>query len=121
MMMNGLIELISGKPQSLVACIKNHLCLMFNTRQGSIIHMPFYGLPDVTTLYQQLPNAKNRFMCEIKFAIERYEPRIQYAKIIEQTDSQQQCILHLEIYAKIHRHDVVCFDTYFLSGGRVDM
>jgi type VI secretion system protein len=37
--------------------IADHLWRMFNTRQGSLSHLPDYGLPDITEIYRKLPTS----------------------------------------------------------------
>jgi type VI secretion system protein len=63
----------AGKVSQSVA---RHLAAMLNVRQGSVMTLPDYGMPDVNGLLSQFPSALNGMRRAIKASIEKYEPRL---------------------------------------------
>jgi len=49
---------------------------LFNTRRGSLAHIPEYGLPDMTTVYLDAPDSIDMLRRAVQAAAERYEPRL---------------------------------------------
>lgn len=59
-----------------VRSVVSHLAYLFNTRRGSLPHLPDYGLPDVSEAYRDMANAAEPLRAAIKEAVERFEPRL---------------------------------------------
>ncbi len=97
--------------------IQNHLMLLLNTRQGSLQHLPNYGIPDLQHIYQGLPNSLNSFSHRLSKIIEQYEPRLTQVIIQNRPVQQNNCIIYFEIRAQIKLGGQIFFDTYFMSGG----
>jgi type VI secretion system protein len=49
---------------------------MFNTREGTLPHLPDYGLPDISEIYRRMPHGIQQLKDAIKRSVERYEPRL---------------------------------------------
>ncbi len=126
--MYTLFEVLAGKindssniyhESTLHQSIINHLNSLLNTRQGSLHHLPDYGLPDLDIIYQGLPNSITVFaklLCKI---IEIYEPRLAEVTVLYKSSNKNNCILNFEIRGKIKQSNHILLDTYFLSGGEV--
>jgi type VI secretion system protein len=56
--------------------IRDHLSRLFNTRKGSLSHLPEYGLPDISTIYSKMPQGARILQNSIKAAIQKYEFRL---------------------------------------------
>ncbi|HLA64737.1 MAG TPA: type VI secretion system baseplate subunit TssE [Rhodothermales bacterium] len=56
--------------------VTSHLSYLFNTRRGTLPHLPDYGLPDVSETYRDVANAAEPLRAAIKEAVERFEPRL---------------------------------------------
>lgn len=104
---------------SLCKSIQNHLILLFNSRQGSLQHLPNYGLPDLNKIYQDLPNSLHFFSRHIKEAIEMYEPRLTHINVHYKSVEQNNCVIYFEISAEVITGKSLYFDTYFMSDGKV--
>jgi type VI secretion system protein len=63
-------------PEHTVQSIIANLQRLFNTRRGSLAHLPDYGLPDMTTVYLDAPDSIDRLRRAVQEAAERYEPRL---------------------------------------------
>lgn len=117
--MTGLVsKLFLNEQHDKLSSIKNHLNCLLNTRQGSVEHIPEYGLPDVQTLYQSLPDAKVRFIREVTRLIEEYEPRLSRVNVSQMDKNELDCVLHLVINACVNQSQPICLDTYFLTSGQ---
>lgn len=99
--------------------IVSHLNRLLNCRQGSLSHLPDYGLPDVAEIYQGLPYSLNRLLQAIKSVIEKYEPRLHQVSVLQNTTHDRDCILRLKIQGKISNAENITIDTYFSSVGGV--
>lgn len=56
--------------------IVGNLNYLFNTRRGSLAHLPDYGLPDISEVYRDMPGSIVMLQQSIKEAVETYEPRL---------------------------------------------
>jgi type VI secretion system protein len=103
--------------QHLHCSIISHLNRLLNCRQGSLPHLPDYGLPDVAEIYQGLPYSLNRLLQAIKFTIEKYEPRLHQVSVIHSATHDRDYVLRLKIQGKISNGERIIVDTYFSSVG----
>lgn len=97
--------------------IQMHLHYLLNTRQGTLQHLPDYGLPDITEIYQRLPYSTAYLLKTIAEVIEKYEPRLKQV-VVRQQQYSKNYLLTLDIQAKLFNVDNIKFATYFLSGGK---
>jgi type VI secretion system protein len=89
----GLIDVLIGRfldgqpvvdedsRQHRILSIIDNLTRLFNTRRGSLDHMPDYGLPDITQVYRDLPYSIDGLRAAIKDVVERYEPRLRRVRV----------------------------------------
>lgn len=101
--------------------IRTHLARLLNTRQGSLSHMPDYGIPDVTELYQGLPYTTNTIIENIRKVITKYEPRLQNLVIAKSALQADDCILQLEIMATTIEQQELKFATYLQGNGQAQI
>jgi len=64
--------------------IVDNLSRLFNTRRGSVGHLPDYGLPDISQVYRDLPFSIDGLRTAIKQVVEKYEPRLRYIRVEQQ-------------------------------------
>lgn len=69
-----------------VRSVVSHLGYLFNTRRGSLQHLPDYGLPDVAEVYRDMPDSVEPLRTAIREVVERYEPRLKRVRV-EQADT----------------------------------
>jgi type VI secretion system protein len=118
---NGLpIEPIA-RASDLQMSIMDHLTRLLNARQGCMVHDPEYGLPDIGRIYQGLPYTVSELVDVIRKAILKYEPRLLRVEVNYQPIKTDDCVLHLEVAARLQNGDFVSYDTYFLSGGHAEV
>lgn len=124
----GLIDILEAeqceRPITLerqLVSIQKHLFRLFNARQGSLHHLPDYGLPDLNKIFQELPNSTKSLTIQLKALIEQYEPRLINVKVIEHQQKDKFYILAFNIYATVMPDYPVAYSTYFLSGGYAEV
>ena len=107
---------------SVQGSVQQDLHRLFNTREGSLNHMPGYGLPDLHQIYDSFPKGIQNFIKTIQDKICTYEPRLANVKIQNiHHRSKQFCVLSLVINAEIIHQGKACFDGDFYSAGFVNI
>lgn len=99
--------------------IQNDLHRLFNTKRGSLRHMPHYGLPDLQAVYHSFPNGIAHFIELIQKAIETYEPRLSRVSVNSLNKEKKYCVISLTIHAEINHQESAVFDSDFYSAGQV--
>lgn len=107
------------KPSHLIDDIYRNLNALLTTRQGTLRHMPDFGLPDLMSTYQDFPFSKKKFISNLQKNILSYEPRIKSLYILEKKETNYPCVMHLTLKATIKSEELMQFESFFLSGGKV--
>ncbi len=123
----GIFDVLSGtfadgrrvsevdEDEHLVAGIISNLSYLFNTRQGSLPHLPDYGLPDVTEIYRDIPDSVVKLQGIIKEAVDRYEPRLRRVRIEPKEAEGDTMRLVFHLNAELLNRQPVRFETTFSS------
>lgn len=102
--------------------VQKDLHRLFNTREGSLRHLPDYGLPDIHKIYDSFPHGIQNFIQTIQEKISKYEPRL---KEVEVKNINQQnkkfCVLSLVKYTENIHQGKAWFDGDFYSAGYVNI
>lgn len=61
--------------------VRDHLQRLFNSRRGSLVHLPDYGMPDIAALYLALPYSRDQIMACLRQSVSLYEPRLQHPQV----------------------------------------
>lgn len=101
--------------------IRNNLRLILNARAGSVKHLPLFGLPDVTEIYQNLPYSLDKLTAAIYRAIQQFEPRISGLTVVHQTMKETDCVLQLEISGRLIDGGLLKLQTLFMSDGHAQV
>ena len=78
------IDAVSRDEQRVHSIVGN-LQRLLNTRQGSVAHLPDYGLPDLSTIHRQAPDSFDLLRKAIRAAVMAYEPRLAHVRVEPQT------------------------------------
>ena len=97
--------------------IADHLWRMFNTRQGTIPHMPDYGLPDISEIYRKLPASLKELETTILNLTSKYEPRLERVRIRPIATQPSEFRLAFELTASMKGGDRIAFQTSFTTSG----
>lgn len=85
------------RDQDLDRAVSVHLVNMLNTKHGSSLTCPDYGVPDVTELLSDIQDAIATLQRAIKHSITQYEPRLRNVQVRHVPDEGSQLL-------------VLCFD-----------
>ncbi len=98
--------------------IVDNLSRLFNTRRGSIAHLPDYGLPDISQVYRDLPYSIDGLRVAIKQVVETYEPRLHRARV-EQPQQGREASFDMRVTfivsGELQQGQKVQFQTTFKS------
>ncbi len=112
---SGIRHLSAG--QRRIKSITDHLWRMFNTREGSVPHLPDYGLPDISEIYRGLPDSMANLEKKIHTMIVKYEPRLEKVRVTKLPISKLDFKLAFELTAQLKSGEKVVFTTRFSSAG----
>lgn len=103
-----------------------HLQNMLNTRQGSSLTCPDYGLAEISEVLHDFPEAIGIMQRAIKNSILTYEPRLKNVQVRHiKNEGTHSMILEYEITAQIHHPDGrkqgVRFGTSMDNNGKVKL
>jgi type VI secretion system protein len=101
--------------QQRILSILDNLNRLFNSRRGSIAHLPDYGLPDITQVYRDLPYSIEGLRGAIREAVEKYEPRLRRVRVEHQKGDPYAMRITFILTAEMTRGQKVQFQTTFAS------
>jgi type VI secretion system protein len=107
----------ASRETALRSSIQDHLTRIFNSRRGALTHLPDYGLPDLTSVYQELPYSIEALACAVRLCVERYEPRIKHVRVVPQAARNGEHVIRMLITGVIGADEPLRLQTYFMSGG----
>jgi type VI secretion system protein len=90
-----------SEEQKLRNSIIENLRMVLSTRQGSVQHLPDFGMPDILQLYFDSGNSIDPVKKEIRGVILKYEPRIGDVQVQKSEFDQETMRISLKIVASI--------------------
>ena len=87
--------------QKLRSSIIENLRMVLSTRQGSVQHLPDFGMPDILQLYFNSDNSIDPIKKEIRNVILKYEPRIAEVEVHKTDFDQESMKITLKVIATI--------------------
>ena len=106
--------------------VSRHLSLMLNTRQGSCLTCPDFGLIEVSEVLYDFPDAVGIVQRALKNSIQTYEPRLKNVQVRHvKNDYAHEMMLQFEITAQLQlpdgRRQSLRFSTAIDPSGNVKM
>lgn len=104
--------------------VMRHLGQMLNTRRGSVPTLVEYGLPDFNDMASRFPDAILELRKEIKYCLEKYEPRLSQIRVEHVSDTDNPLALRYEISAQLVLDDGlsdIWLETTLNSMGKVSV
>jgi len=98
--------------------LRTHLERLLNSRQGTLVHQPGYGLPDLSDIYLNIPHSLERLAVEVKRCIDAYEPRLRQVRIHCDAPKTGEAVIQLNIEGSMQAGEYVRLETRFLREGR---
>ena len=87
--------------QKLRSSIIENLRMVLSTRQGSVQHLPDFGMPDILQLYFNSNNSIDPIKKEIRNVILEYEARIEDVEVHKTDFDQESMKITLKVVATI--------------------
>jgi type VI secretion system protein len=87
--------------QKLRSSIIENLRMVLSTRQGSVQHLPDFGMPDILQLYFNSDNSIDPIKKEIRNVVLKYEPRIAEVEVHKTNFDQESMKITLKVIATI--------------------
>lgn len=87
----------------LATSILNHLNKLLMTRQGTVLALPEYGLPDLNDANASFYDSVSRIRRHVEKAIIQYEPRLQSVQVIHDPDPSSPLALRFRIVAMMQK------------------
>ena len=118
------IERYTWKDNDIEAAISRHIAVLRNTRQGSSLTCPDYGLAEVSEVLYDFPEAVGIMQRSIKNTIQTYEPRLKNVQVrhLKSEHTNNMC-LEFEVTGQIvladGRRQSLRFGTAVDSSGSV--
>lgn len=114
------------RDQDVEAAIMTHLGHMLNTRQGSSLTCPDYGIAEISDVIHDFPDAIGIMQRAIKNSILTYEPRLKNVQVRHiKNEATHSMILEFEITAQLQladgRKQAVRFGTSMDNNGNVKL
>ena len=108
------LHTVPAREQRLQSVVSN-LSHLFNTRQGSLAHLPDYGLPDVTAAYRDNPRSVDDLRRTIRDAVRKYEPRLRRIRLQHRDTDRDEMNLVFLMTAELEDGQRVQLQTTFTS------
>lgn len=90
----------------LESAVAQHLARLLNTRQGSCLTCPDYGLIEVSEVLYDFPDAIGIMQRALKNTIQTYEPRLKNVQVRHlKNEAMGEMTLQFEITAQLHMPD----------------
>lgn len=111
------IDDVAENEQTVISVMDN-IERILNSRAGTIKHMPDYGLPDMSTIFQALPSSAYILMRAIEHTLLTYEPRISSIDINIEEKNNDAMVLAYELICHLKEGGLVKYGTYFMPDGK---
>ena len=114
----------TSRDSDVESAVTQHLARMLNTRQGSALTCPDYGLIEVSEVLYDFPDAIGIMQRALKNSIQTYEPRLKNVQVRHlKSESGSEMTLSFEITAQLQlpdgRRQALRFSTAVDGSGNV--
>ncbi|MFY7294552.1 type VI secretion system baseplate subunit TssE [Enterobacter cloacae complex sp. IR5457] len=108
---------VSEQNQVILSVLDN-MQRILNCRAGTLAHLPDYGLPDMTKIFQGMPGTAHQLITTLSAILLKYEPRLSRIYVVMQ-EQIQPGELRYAIDAELKGVGLVRYGTEFMPEGRV--
>ena len=107
-----------SEENQLILSVLDNMQRILNCRAGTLAHLPDYGLPDMTKIFQGMPGTAHQLIATLSGVLLKYEPRLKSLNVtlLEQTQPGE---LRYAIDAELKGLGLVRYGTEFMPEGRV--
>lgn len=104
--------------QKLIQSIQRNLNFLLNTRQGSLQHLPDYGLPDLGEIYRGLPSSVDKFLAMLIKTVRKYEPRLSDVIAIKNKNFIDDSLINIKLFIRLLNTQEISLEGYFDVHGK---
>lgn len=104
-----------------IISVMDNIERILNSRAGAIKHLPDYGLPDMSMIFQALPSSAYVLMRAIEQTLLKYEPRLSSVEIVLDEKNKDAMILAYELTCHLKQGGLVKYGTYFMPDGKAQL
>ena len=97
--------------------VQDNIQRILNSRRNGLLHVPDYGLDDLTEVYRDLPASTLRLKRVMEHTLLTYEPRLKAIEI-EVAEVEPGMLLSFTMTCHLHQSGLVRFGTHFLPDGK---
>ena len=100
--------------------VQDNIQRIFNSRRKGLLHLPDYGLDDLTEVYRDLPASPLRLKRVLEHTLLKYEPRLK-AIDIALAEAEPGVLLSATMTCHLHQTGLVRFGTHFMPDGKTQL
>lgn len=104
-----------------IRSVLDNIQRILNSRSGALKHLPDYGIPDLSTVYKNLPSSAQDLRVHMRKTLLKYEPRLSELEIHLTESKDNIMILCYQLNCSIDQVGSVVIDTYFMPEGTVNV
>ena len=104
--------------QKMIQSIQRNLNFLLNTRQGSLQHLPDYGLPDLGEIYRGLPCSVDNFLTTLIKTVRKYEPRLSDVIAIKNKNFIDDSLINIKLFIRLLNTQEISLEGYFDVHGK---
>lgn len=104
-----------------IVSVMDNIERILNSRAGAIKHLPDYGLPDMSLIFQALPSSAYVLMRAIEKTLLTYEPRLKSIEINIDEKNNDTMVLAYELVCHLKEGGLVKYGTYFMPDGKAHL
>lgn len=107
-----------SETQQVILSVMDNIQRIFNTRAGSVAHLPDYGLPDMTEILHGTTERSQQLLKTLSLILLKYEPRLKNVNVVLlQPDAQGKLLYAID--AELKEQGLVRYGTVFMPDGQV--
>ncbi|TKC88044.1 type VI secretion system baseplate subunit TssE [Trinickia terrae] len=110
------IDVLDEKTQEILSVMEN-LRRILNTRAGALKHLPDYGLPDMTNIYEALPASAHQLKAQMEKTLLAYEPRIRSIDVEVAARVDPGLTISYVMTCRLKKAGLVRYGTHFEPSG----
>ncbi|KPA15754.1 Type VI secretion system, lysozyme-related protein [Candidatus Magnetomorum sp. HK-1] len=127
---HDLFEALLGRPlcenkhnaPGLAWSIRNHLKMLLNSKSAFLNYLPDYGLPDISEIYENVPDSLDLLARIIEKVIRKFEPRLKNVRVslINKVQEDRFQATYL-VESEIDPEGQITFQTQLNANGEIEI
>lgn len=97
--------------------VQDNIQRILNSRRNGLVHLPDYGLDDLSEIYRHLPSSAHKLRSAIEATLLQYEPRLEAIDIVIE-DTEPGMLISFTMSCHLRQAGLVRFGTHFTPDGR---